>query len=48
MTLVLFGVFFLCLLIGIPVAFSIGLAAVAVLFAGDVDRLVVVQRMFAA
>ncbi|WMI82206.1 TRAP transporter large permease [Anaerotignum sp. MB30-C6] len=48
MTLVLFGVFFLCLVIGVPVAFSIGLAAVAVLFAGDVDRLVVVQRMFAA
>lgn len=48
MSLVLFGVFFLCLAIGVPVAFSIGLAAVAVLFAGDVDRLVVVQRMFAA
>lgn len=48
MTVVLFGVFFLCLVIGVPVAFSIGLAAVAVLFAGDVDRLVVVQRMFAA
>ncbi|MDD3395259.1 MAG: TRAP transporter large permease [Anaerotignum sp.] len=48
MSLVLFGVFFLCLVLGVPVAFSIGLAAVAVLFAGDVDRLVVVQRMFAA
>ncbi|NCC15677.1 MAG: TRAP transporter large permease [Clostridia bacterium] len=48
MSLVLFGVFFVCLVLGVPVAFSIGLAAVAVLFAGDVDRLVVVQRMFAA
>ncbi len=48
MSVVLFGVFILCLIIGVPVAFSIGLAAVAVLFAGGVDRLVVVQRMFAA
>ncbi len=48
MSLILFGVFLLCLVIGVPVAFSIGLAAVAVLFAGGVDRLVVVQRMFAA
>lgn len=48
MSLVLFGVFFLCLIIGVPVAFSIGIAAVAVLFTGGVDRLVVVQRMFAA
>ncbi|WP_352399131.1 TRAP transporter large permease [Anaerotignum sp.] len=48
MTFVLFGVFFLCLIIGVPVAFSIGLAAVSVLFVGGVDRLVVVQRMFAA
>lgn len=48
MTLVLFGVFFICLVIGVPVAFSIGLAAVAVLFVGDVDRLIIVQRMFAA
>ncbi len=48
MSVVLFGVFLLCLIIGVPVAFSIGLAAVAVLFAGGVDRLVVVQRMFAA
>ena len=48
MSVVLFGVFLLCLIIGVPVAFSIGLAAVAVLFAGGVDRLVIVQRMFAA
>ncbi|WP_312071016.1 TRAP transporter large permease [Anaerotignum propionicum] len=48
MSIVLFGVFILCLIIGVPVAFSIGLAAVAVLFAGGVDRLVLVQRMFAA
>lgn len=48
MSVVLFGVFILCLIIGVPVAFSIGLAAVGVLFAGGVDRLVVVQRMFAA
>ncbi len=48
MTFVLFGVFFLCLIIGVPVAFSIGLAAVSVLFVGGVDRLVIVQRMFAA
>lgn len=48
MSLLLFGTFLLCLAIGVPIAFAIALAAVAVLIKGDVEMLVVVQRMFAA
>ena len=48
MSLLLFGVFLLCLAIGVPIAFAIALAAVAVLIKGNVEMLVVVQRMFAA
>ena len=48
MTVVLFSVFALCLLIGVPIAFSIALAGIVVLLKGDVSLLIVVQRMFAA
>ncbi len=48
MTGILFGVFILGLIIGIPVAFSIGIAAITVLYVGQVDMLIMVQRMFAA
>ncbi len=48
MSALLFGVFALALLIGVPIAFAISLSSMAVLFAGDVDLLVMVQRMFAS
>ncbi|MGL4791632.1 MAG: TRAP transporter large permease, partial [Anaerotignaceae bacterium] len=48
MSFILFGTFFLCLIIGVPIAFAIAIAAIAVLIKGDVELLVVVQRMFAA
>lgn len=48
MSALLFGVFALALLIGVPIAFAISLSAMSVLVAGDVDLLVVVQRMFAS
>lgn len=48
MTALLFSVFLIGLLIGIPIAFAIAIAAVAVLLRGDVNLLIVVQRMFAA
>ena len=46
MSLLLFGVFIITLLIGIPVAFSVMLAAISVLLAGDVSLGMVAQRMF--
>ena len=46
MSLLLFGVFIITLLIGIPVAFSVMLAAIYVLLAGDVSLGMVAQRMF--
>lgn len=48
MSVVLFGVFILALLIGIPVAFSVMLAAMAVMVAGDVGLGMVAQRAFAS
>lgn len=48
MTTLLFIVFFIGLLIGIPIAFAIAIAAITVLIKGDVNLLIVVQRMFAA
>ncbi|MGE4214652.1 MAG: TRAP transporter large permease [Anaerotignaceae bacterium] len=48
MSLLLFGTFVLCLMLGVPIAFAIALAAVAVLLKGDLQMLIVVQRMFAA
>ena len=50
MALVLFGVFILLLLIGVPVGFSICSAAAATMFAGygDAKMMIVAQRMFAS
>ena len=48
MTLLLFGVFFLLLLIGVPIAFTVAIAGVTVLMAGDVSLMMIVQRMFAS
>ncbi len=50
MALLLFGVFILLLLLGVPVAFSICAAAAVTMFAGfgDAKMMIVVQRMFAS
>jgi C4-dicarboxylate transporter DctM subunit len=48
MTALLFSVFLGGLVIGIPIAFSIAIAAVTVLVKGDVNLLIIVQRMFAS
>jgi len=48
MTALLFGSFLILLAIGVPIAFAVALAGIAVLLAGDVNLLVVVQRMFAS
>ncbi|MDR2825589.1 MAG: TRAP transporter large permease [Deltaproteobacteria bacterium] len=48
MTVLLFCSFGLLLVIGVPIAFSVGLAAITVLWAGDVSFLLVAQRMFAS
>ena len=48
MTVLLFGVFIVTLLIGVPVAFSIMMAAMAVMFSGDVGIGMIAQRMFAS
>jgi C4-dicarboxylate transporter DctM subunit len=44
----LFGVFAITLLIGVPIGFAISLSSISVLMAGDVSLLIVVQRMFAS
>ncbi len=44
----LFSVFLGTLALGVPIAFSIAIAGVVVLIAGDVNLLIIVQRMFAA
>jgi C4-dicarboxylate transporter DctM subunit len=48
MTDVLFISFAVLLLFGVPIAFSVALAATAVLFAGDISFTLIAQRMFAA
>ena len=50
MAVILFGVFILLLVIGVPIAFSICSAAAVTMFAGfgDAKMMIVVQRMFAA
>jgi C4-dicarboxylate transporter DctM subunit len=48
MTALLFSVFLGGLVIGIPIAFAIAIAAVTVLVKGDVNLLIIVQRMFAS
>jgi len=44
----LFSVFIIGLLIGIPIAFAIAIAAITVLINGNVNLLIVIQRLFAA
>lgn len=44
----LFIVFLVCLVIGVPIAFSVAIAGISVLIKGDVDLLIIVQRMFAS
>jgi len=46
MTLVLFALFLLFLILGVPVAFAIGASSVIALHGGDVPLQVVAQRMF--
>ena len=50
MAAILFGVFILLLVLGVPIAFSICSAAAVTMFAGfgDAKMMIVVQRMFAA
>ncbi len=48
MTVLLFSVFIVALLLGIPVAFAILLASVAVMLSGDVSLGMLAQRMFAS
>jgi len=48
MAALLFFVFLVCLLIGVPIAFSVAIAGISVLLKGDVNLLIVVQRMFAS
>lgn len=46
MTVLLIAVFLITLFLGVPVAFSIALAAIAVMSAGNVNMVMLVQRMF--
>lgn len=48
MAALLFIVFIGCLIIGVPIAFSVAIAGISVLMKGDVDLLIIVQRMFAS
>ena len=48
MTVLLFAVFIIALLLGVPVAFSIMLSAMSVMLAGDVGLGMLAQRMFAS
>ena len=43
--LILFGTFFVALVLGVPVAFALGLSSVATVFYMDLPPLIVVQRM---
>ncbi len=46
MTLLLFGVFIVCLFLGLPVAFSLGLSSLAYILASDIPLNIIPQRMF--
>ncbi|CAK7016749.1 MAG: C4-dicarboxylate TRAP transporter large permease protein DctM [Desulfovibrio sp.] len=48
MTPILFFSFFALLLLGVPIAFSVALAATTVLFVGEIPFTLIAQRMFAA
>jgi len=45
---ILFFTFMGCLALGVPIAFSIAVAGTATIIAGDVNLLIVIQRLFAA
>lgn len=46
MTLLLFGLFFILMLLGVPIAFAIGASSLYALFQADVPLMVVTQQMF--
>ena len=48
MTSILFLTFLGLLALGVPIAFSVGIAATTVLIIGDIPLILIVQRMFAA
>lgn len=48
MTVILFAAFLGLLALGVPIAFSVAIAATTVLIVGDVPLILIVQRMFAA
>lgn len=48
MTALLFLTFLILLVIGVPIAFAVAVAGMTVLMAGDVNLLIMVQRMFAS
>lgn len=48
MTVLLFSTFIGLLLLGVPIAFAVAIAGIAVMAAGDVSLLMIVQRMFAS
>lgn len=48
MTGILFGVFAVLLLLGVPIAFAVALAGIAVLLTGDVSLMMIAQKMFAS
>ena len=45
MTGLLFGVFILLLLLGVPIAFSVALAGIAVLVDGNVSLMMIAQKI---
>lgn len=48
MTLALFTTFFVCIVIGVPITFSLGMAAVAAILVGDLPLIVIAQRVLPA
>lgn len=48
MTMALFVTFFVCLLIGIPITFSLGIASLAAVLIGDLPIVVIAQRVMPA
>ena len=46
MTLLLFGLFFLFMLLGVPIAFAIGASTLYALYQSGVPLMVVTQQMF--
>lgn len=46
MTLILFGIFLVCIIIGVPVAFAMGLSSLAYILFSDIPLNIIPQRMF--